>query len=358
MVVASLQNKARAKLGDGVWWCTERSLSQATPYQVAELKSRWLVGQTCYDLCSGIGGDSIALAKTIRDQNTVIIAVDRDPTIVAMARDNIRLNTPNSHPSVTVACDDVAEIEIPQGSSVHIDPDRRDGVGRKVRPEDYSPDWGTVERILNRCDGGIVKLAPAAEMADHCERHRLWISLSGSVREQTLLTGHCVDAAGMDLGAALPLGERSAIIVNRQTTVAKFSAAVDCESVARADGPEEFIVDPDAAIRAAGLTESFAISSGLKLIGGPAGFLTGDIAVDSDLAICERVIWSGSCDDRKLRKTLRTMNCFPSRIKTRGVSQDPNALERRYRECGEQPVTLWIGKGNRRQYAVLSQEIR
>ncbi|MCA9140478.1 MAG: methyltransferase domain-containing protein [Planctomycetales bacterium] len=354
IATAALQKKARLKLGHGIWWCTERSLSQATPHQVAALKARWIGSANVYDLCCGIGADTLAFAKAATRSDQSVTAIDRDPVMVAMATENVRLGLQDPGTAVRVECEDVAKSLVSKDSLVYLDPDRRDDSGRKVRPQDYSPPWDVVQQIVARCDAAIVKLAPAAEIEDQPDQHRVWISLGGSVREQSLLTGTAIDNASGDLKVDLAKVERSAVVIGSDGTATTFACQCFADSVRQAETPEQFLIDPDAAIRAAGLTASFAEQFQLSCIGGPAGFLTGAHQVDQALAVCESVIWSGACDDRKLRKTLRTLDCYPWRVKTRGVAQDPNVLEKRYRNCGQRPVTLWIGKATRRQFAALT----
>lgn len=357
MATARLQTKARAKLGDGIWWCTERSLSQATAAQVATMKARWIRSKNVFDLCCGMGSDSSAIARCLETRTASMVSVDADPMLVAMASENVRMNVAGSQ--VSFRCGDVAACEIPSDSAIHIDPDRRNESGRKTRPDDYSPSWEIVCRIASRSDSAVIKLAPAAELDDEDSAHRMWISLSGTVREQTLLLGRAIESAATDLDVQLPPGGRSAVAVDSSGHVSAWSRAGHGKGQGIAaewsQKPKAYLIDPDAAIRAAGLTESFAAESGLGLLGGPSGFLTSDEPVENGMAMCERVIWTGSCDDRKLRKTLRSLNCFPWRVKTRGVSQNPNLLEKRYRPCGEKPVTLWIGKTAKRQFAALTE---
>jgi hypothetical protein len=355
LATAELQEKARGKLGDGIWWCTERSLAQATAYQVADLKARWLDSPFQLDFCCGLGGDTVAIARAGRSTGAKLVAIERDPSMAAMAVENLRLNVSPTQTSASVSCCDVLDAPIPAGSAIHLDPDRRDGKNRKTRPLDYSPTWEVVEQIVARCDSAIVKLAPAAEVEDQPDRHRVWISLSGSVREQTLIVGQAIPRASDVLGMPLAPQQRSAVALRPDGQAGAFTGDPHDVSGTWAETPLEFMVDPDASVRAAGLTERYAEQHRLQMIGGPSGFLTGDSDVSDGLAICEPVIWSGACDDRKLRKTLRAMDCYPWRIKTRGVSQNPNVLEKRYRPCGEKPVTLWIGKGTNRQYAVITE---
>ncbi|MEL7338474.1 MAG: class I SAM-dependent methyltransferase, partial [Planctomycetota bacterium] len=90
---ARLQPKAREKFGDGIWWCTERALQQATPRPVAELKASFCGGADQLDLCSGIGGDAIAMALRLRKDDELTV-VDRDPLMIAMARANLDQTAP------------------------------------------------------------------------------------------------------------------------------------------------------------------------------------------------------------------------------------------------------------------------
>ena len=123
--------------------------------------------------------------------------------------------------------------------------------------------------------------------------------------------------------------------------------------------PLSVLIDPDPSIRAAGLTEAFAHQHGFKLLGPPSGFLTCEDAklitpTTATMAVMGHVIWSGACDDRKLRREFRSRGFFPETVKVRGTDHDPAALARRYRKCGEHPVTLWIGRASDRVVAAIT----
>lgn len=347
VATAQLQPKAIAKLGEGLWWATDRALQQASARRVADCKAIWFGDASVFDLCCGIGGDAIAFAE-----RGPVTGVDRDLGLIAMARENARLNSDHANRCRFVR-GDVCEFNIPSDAMLHIDPDRREGAARRTRPEDYSPTWAEVETLIDGCLGAAIKVAPAAELPERANRCRVWISLSGSVREQSLLVGEVNER----VRSVFSIGDdvdRVALILKNDGGNAVF-ATTDREPSCDTSGQaRECMVDPDAAIRAAGLTVDFANRFGLASIGDPSGFLTGDVAELDGLATCERVLWQGSCDDRKLRKTLRQLNAFPRRVKTRGVSHDANQLERRYRDCGEKPISLWIGRASKRHYAVVT----
>jgi SAM-dependent methyltransferase len=350
---AELQTKAISKLGDGPWWVTQRSLQQATPAPVAHLKATWFGEGRVYDLCCGLGGDAIHLGKKHN-----VIAVDRDPHVCLMINENTLCRELQD---IQIRNDDVMSLELSADDWVHIDPDRRAADRRNSDPAQYSPAWADVQQLLANVRGGSVKLAPAADSVDLArpDVHRIWVSLGGEVREQSLLFGEAVRLFRLATHTTSLSNPRSAVIIDRDQSVSYFCPRGQIQkTVGTANQPEATMVDPSAAIRAAGLTETFANQFGLKTLGKSSGFLTGDVSSSElgRLAISERVLWHGSCDDRKLRRELRALDCYPWRVKTRGVSQDPNQLEKKLRDCGSQPCTLWIGMNGKRRYAVLSSK--
>ena len=315
-----LDRHAQKKFGPGDWRATRRGLQQATPWQVAHLKATWLGQQTVFDLCCGIGGDAVAFAR-----RGPIMAVDSDAQLVTLARHN--LQQLEHCFDWDVRCADVTKFPIPTGAAVHIDPDRRPNEGRNTRPENYQPSWSEVTRLLSHVRFGVIKVAPAAivDPTTLPTHHRCWISLQGTVREQSILIGDSVTDAGMRFGC------RSAALLD-----AGGKSRIYCPDIAEervtctTEQPGSFLIDPDAAIRAAGLTETFAQEFELSLIDSAAGFLTADSVngAVSSLAQVGEVWWSGSCDDRRLRKEMRARNVYPQTIKVRGTDHNPKCADK------------------------------
>lgn len=383
--VANLQPKAIRKLQapdetQRVWWGTEKSFQQATPWQVARLKSKWFANEPVFDLCCGNGGDTLQLKN-----RGPVIAVDADPLIAELAAANLDVDQviesdttdwtaiavdansqhrPQSIPKVIA--NDVTHLQLPPNSWINIDPDRRPepkrtdtepahrGTVRTSKPEHYQPDWASVVQIILRSKGACVKLAPAAkpDVEQLPDSHRCWISLNGSVREQTLLWG------GVLSNSELPAAGRSAVAVRSDGTARWFIASPELvtQHASTTDKPMNWIVDPDAAIRAAGLTEPYAIENQLSILGRASGFLTGTHPPTSaQIGVSAEVLWSGSCDDRKLRRELRQRDFYPAVIKVRGTDHSPEKLMRKYRKCGQQPICLWIGRGKERVFAAFTK---
>ena len=386
--VAGLQDRAREKFGDGCWWVTGRGCQQATAWPVADLKASWFARRPVLDLCCGVGGDLMRLAR-----RGDAWGVDGDAEVAAMAAINLRQSGPAGDAGVMHG--DVAEPPSSwsavggwprrgSGSSfvdrighwesivddrrtagqppaVHIDPDRREASGRRTTDADrFSPAWPDVWRILELSGDGIVKLAPATkvEWLAANEGHRVWIAWGNTVREQALLWGATIDRAAVRPGGC------SAVILRSGESPRWFHGPAACESPPEADSQNgqrlgTWLVDPHAAIRAAGLTEAFGASHGLTPIDGPAGFLafpTPDLPPGvAALAAVGRIEWVGQNDDRVLRRELRRRNARPMTVKVRGVRVDPAMLVRRYRRCGERPVVLWIGRKRDQTYAAITR---
>ena len=294
--VASLQSKARKKLGEGVWFVTPRSLQQATPWQVARYKAKWFARRGVFDLCCGIGGDAVRLA-----QRGPVVAVDTDRELVRMTQANLLANIGKSG-TAAVLCDDARDVARDREFFIHVDPNRRPGQTRFTRPDQYQPPWDDVQRMVSGAVGAVVKLAPAAQLdATISERtQRAWTSLQGSVREQSVLYGEAMQGDA---------GTRIAISLAYDGTAERFAAPLVDQRPKRVEAPGMYLVDPDAAIRASGLTETFAVTHDLATMAGPAGFLTCDqlptAAGLMNMAVVQRVLWKGTCDDRKLRRELR-----------------------------------------------------
>ncbi len=364
--VAELQGKARQKFGPGVWWVTARGLQQATAWQVGDLKASWFGHEAVFDLCCGVGGDLVRLAR-----RGPVIGVDSDREIAAMAAMNLQETAASTRGAVKWG--EALQTARPSGAAIHVDPDRRPGIGRTTAANRFDPPWAELEPVLDRSGDAIAKLAPATRLegASVARVHRCWIALGSTVREQSVLFGETIHRAG------LAPGTRSAIILRADGQCECFAPAaagvtggaasrrnsmvepmdVDINSVAAGGvpAPGSVLVDPHAAIRAAGLTEAFASVHQFRVVGGPSGFLNADDPRElGGLATAERVLWSGACDDRGLRRQLRRRDARPVTVKTRGVDLDPAALVKRYRRCGDQPVALWIGRVADRVYAAIT----
>lgn len=353
--MADFQPKADSVFGQVVapetfWWVTRRGLMQSTRAAVATLKSSWLDGGPVVDACCGLGGDLIAMAR-----RGPVIGIDGDPETAEFAAANL-VAAGCIDAAANVRCFDIQtdamDALLTPETWLHIDPDRRAGGRRHTNADAFSPPWTAVARWLDRVRGGIVKLAPATQLpATQTEAaHQTWVSSGGSVREQTLLTGDVLNQPWPSDHGLRP-GGRSAIMLRHDGEVV-FAPPRLAESfprdrqVAAADSVRRWIIDPDAAIRAAGLTLTLAEQFSLRCLGGPAGFLT----TDADelpqelrlLAVCGDVTGVLTARPRRWKEYFRDQNAHVDAVKVRGGDYDPPQIIRQLRACGDDPRSMWI----------------
>lgn len=142
---ARLRQRAVAKFGaeDAYrMFFTPNGVEQATRTSVATYRAARFAAagvRSVADLCCGIGGDAIALARA----GISVLAVDRDPLTAEVARANAAALGLDA--LIEVRCADVTEIDTAAYDAVFVDPARRGGRGRIFDPEAYSPplSWAT-----------------------------------------------------------------------------------------------------------------------------------------------------------------------------------------------------------------------
>ncbi|CAM5567696.1 hypothetical protein SGRIM128S_05712 [Streptomyces griseomycini] len=188
---ARLRQRAVAKFGAedaGRMFFTPNGVEQSTRASVAAYRARRFreLGVTSVaDLCCGIGGDAIALARAgIR-----VLAVDRDPLTAAAARANA--DALGLAELIEVREADVTEVDTAGCDAVFVDPARRGGRGRIFDPEAYSPplSWA-VAAARTAPRAAALKVAPGIpHEAVPADAEAEWISDGGDVKEAVLWFG-------------------------------------------------------------------------------------------------------------------------------------------------------------------------
>jgi SAM-dependent methyltransferase len=328
---------------------TARSLEQATDEGLAEYQAtRFSRGKPVADLCCGVGGDLLALAR--RGSAT---GVDRDPILALLAEANCRAvldsrdGEVNGHSSRVLA-QDVASIDLGAFSAWHIDPDRRPGGRRTTRVELHEPGPEFIERCRATVANGAVKLAPAATLPEDWPREAEleWLSRDGECRQLVCWFGSLaehtarrratlVDAAGRKI--------RSIIGVEQDPPLAR--------------GLATYLYEPDAAVLAAGLTGALAAEHSLTALAPGIAYLTSDALVTDPALACFRIEEVLPLDMRRLRAMLRERNIGRLEIKKRGVDVTPEQLRRDLKLKGEHSATLLIAPIAGRPTVMLAQRI-
>lgn len=180
---AQLRERAAAKFGAdaAAMFFTPDGLEQATRSSVARHRAeRFGTYERVLDLCCGIGGDLIALARDGRS----VHGVDSDPLTVEVARANasvLGLST------VDVSGADATAVPLSGWPAAFCDPARRGGGRRIFDPRAYSPPFDFLSELAAAVPATGAKVAPGIP-------HSLvpagveaeWISDSGEVKRR-----HC-----------------------------------------------------------------------------------------------------------------------------------------------------------------------
>jgi len=137
-------------------WCDVAGVEQASGARVAAWKALRMVealgpGAEILDLCSGIGGDAMALTAG----GLAVTAIDLDPRRAWMTG-------MNAHCATLVA--DVESIDI-RGRAIHADPARRDerASTRSWSLDDHQPGRDWIERALRETAAAGIKFSPGVD---------------------------------------------------------------------------------------------------------------------------------------------------------------------------------------------------
>ncbi|MEL6898284.1 MAG: hypothetical protein AAFP90_19475, partial [Planctomycetota bacterium] len=262
----------------------------------------------------------------------------------------------------------IPESEIPHGAALHIDPDRRGkNAGERYTNADYyAPDANTVLDLVTTAPGALVKIAPAADwsLVDPLAM-RMWISCDGSVREQGVVYGSIAQRLRRALPSVPPRGacqfgdpaaNRLVVqIVGDQIRVFRADPIPD-DAVSPMPTAADWIISPDPAIRAAGLTSAFADALNLVPIGHASGYLTNASPVETggprpnaesslhEMADWYRVLWRGPAKKKPVRGALELLGGCIGSVKKRGGALDPLTVHKQWNIPGDRALVLILGQ--------------
>jgi hypothetical protein len=314
-------------------YLTRDGLEQASSEQVARHRAaRYAAFDRVADLCSGIGGDLLALAA-----GRAALAVDRDPVHLRMALRNAREYGAEELAGI---CGDVRELRLDAIPAVFVDPARR-VAGRRLRPGASEPPLAWCAALAGRVDVVGVKTAPGLPLglvptgweveliADRRELKEavLWSpAMATAPRRATVLPG------GQSLVAEAGQGE------------------VPCAP------PGVFLLDPNPAVTRAGLIEELARATDAWKIDRQVGFLSADHPLETPfgrlLVVEESMPWGL----KRLRAALRARGAGAVQIRKRGSAVDVEDLRRRLDLRGDQQATVVLTRVLDRPWALICRD--
>ncbi|WP_405659993.1 THUMP-like domain-containing protein [Streptomyces sp. RK9] len=332
---ARLRQRAAAKFGaaDAArMYFTPNGVEQSTRTSVATYRARrfsdpgelgGLGVRSVADLCCGIGGDAIALARA----GVAVLAVDRDPLTCAVARANAEVLGLADLIEVREA--DVTDVDTSPYDAVFVDPARRGGRGRIFDPEAYSPPLSWAVETARKAPRAALKIAPGIpHEAVPGEAEAEWISDGGDVKEAVLWFGG--DAPGSHRATLLPSGDTLA------SPLATMLPDPDVRPVGR------FLYEPDGAVIRAHLVAEVAARVGGGLIDETIAYVTSDAAVGTPYADAYEITDQLPFNVKKLKALLRERGVGILTVKKRGSAVEPEELRRKVKPQGPGSATVFL----------------
>lgn len=332
LALAEGRRRLRRKFPDGPrrWdtlWSDREGAEQASSAAVADWKARRFADApgAIVDLCCGIGGDAMSLARAGE-----LVAVDRDEVRAWMAGRNAGCRT-------VVA--DVVERR-PPARWVHLDPARREerGRGRLSDPSAYEPPLATCLGLARDYEGAAIKLGPGIDPARP--------ELRGCELEFIADSGTLVQAVAWTGGLTRRAGERRATTLPAGLTV----AGAPGESPTRSGGGfGDFLFVPDPALERARLVALVAEPEGLLERSPGLGILTADRPSASPWFAAFEVIARPRPREREVAAALRAAGAAGARVRTRGGAVDADRWTKALRtgEPGEELDVFLLRCGDR-----------
>jgi hypothetical protein len=310
-----LRRRARAKFShaDAMFFSRD-GLEQASAEVVAAHTAARFAGcARITDLCCGLGGDSIALARQAQ-----VVAVDRDPLRLALARANAEVYGVADR--VETWCATVPDGPLPDADAAFCDPGRRTERGRTFAPERYDPPLSRVLALRDRYPALGVKVAPGIgdeALPPGCEVE--FVELRGELKQATLWLGPLAGA------------ERRATLLPQGVSLA-FDPTAPAPAV---DAPRAYLYEPSPAAIRARLVAQLARDLDAVQLDPTTAFLTADRLTETPFVATFAVDEWLPFNLKALRARLRALRVGRVVVKKRGSPLDPQQLERDLRLDGE-----------------------
>ena len=330
-------------------WCDVAGVEQASGSTVARWKARRMVevlgaGAPILDVCSGIGGDAMALAEA----GLSVEAIDLDPRRAWMTARNARCAT-----RVT----DAEAIDL-AGVALHADPARRDeSAGRRSwNIDDHRPGRAWIERALTLARAAAIKFSPGVDRAAFGALNRglawEWIAEEDRLVQAVAWSG----AFARDDGAAGRT--RATLLAAESHTIAGIpdDARDDRLRVAEAIVPGAFLSEPIAALeRAALLTEAAGAGDAAQEVARGLGLVVSDAPLAAPWFESFELIDECAAREDAVHAALRRHALAARSVRVRGRAADADAFTRALSARPDGEAVVFLFRDGRRARALIAR---
>ncbi|WP_431783826.1 class I SAM-dependent methyltransferase [Streptomyces chumphonensis] len=323
---ARLRQRAVAKFGPedaARMYFTPDGVEQATRSAVAAYRAERLAGRgvrRLADLCCGIGGDAVELARAGID----VLAVDHSPLTCAVIEANAAAL--GLADRITVHRADVTEVDVDGYDAVFVDPARRGGRGRVFDPEAYAPPLSWALDVARRVPHAALKIAPGVpHEALPGDAETEWISVSGEVKEAVLW-----------FGTGTTPGFRATLLPGGHSLLGADLPDPEPGPVGR------YLYEPDGAVIRAHLVADVARDVDGRLLSPDIAYVTSDVLRATPYARAFEVTDVLPFHVKRLRALLREREVGVLTVKKRGSAVEPEELRRKVRLAGPHAATVFL----------------
>jgi hypothetical protein len=328
---AELRRRARGKFSraDRMYF-SRAGLEQATSEQFARHRAARFAGcGAVADLCTGIGGDLIALAA-----GHEVLAADRDEAALAMAELNAAAN--DAAGPVSARPGEVSAVPLNGLGAVFIDPARR-AAGRRLRGGASDPPLEWCLGLAGQVPRVAVKFAPGIDLRRVPPGWEAEFTATGRELREAVLWSPAW-AAAPTRATVLPEG-------------AEFTGDPADRPPAGEPGP--WLLDPSPAITRAGLVGPLARRVGGWQIDPAIAFLAAGAPVRTPFARLLRVEESLPWRLGPIAEAVARHDIGALDIRRRGLAGDVADIHRRLRPRGSRRATLVMTRVSGKPWALL-----
>ena len=331
LVQHELRRQARAKFSaaDRMFF-TRAGLEQASSETIAAHRAARYAGLgPVADLCCGIGGDLIALAR-----DHPVLAVDRDPLHLRMARANAAAH--GLAAGVRPVPADVREVALADVEGVFVDPARRTDRHR-LRAGASEPPLEWCWRLAGRVPRVGVKAAPGLPLEAVPGGWEIeFIALGRELKEATAWSPRLATTT-----------RRATVLPGGHTLTPEPGPALPVRP------PGRYLCDPSPAVTRAGLVAELGRELGAWQIDRRIAFLSADVPLRTPFGRGLLVLESGPWNQKRLPQLLRALDIGSVDIRRRGLAGDVDRLRRRLKPTGSRRATVVMTRVDDRPWGLI-----
>ncbi len=333
---AELRRAAAAKFSRAAeMYFTRPGLEQASAEIVARHRALRFAGTgRMADLCTGIGGDLIALATSHE-----VFAVDSDAVHLQMAQLNAEAYGVAGNVIARQA--DVRTVDLTEVDAAFVDPARRLG-GRRLPTGESEPPLSWCLGVADIVPAVALKLAPGVDRGAVPPGWELeFVADRRELKEATAWSPALATTARR--ATVLPAGD---------TLIAEDGAPVPVGE------PGEYLLDPNPAVTRAGLVAELARATGTWQIDEHIAFLAADAPVRTPFARTLQVVESAPWKEKALAGRLTALGFGAVDIRRRGLAGNVEQLHRRLKLRGGAKATLVMTRKQGRPWSLVCVDYR